>query len=644
MLPRVVRSSILESQLGVISIHSKITKTMKMKKLLLPAIAVLYGFSSSSAFADVHYNIKISNAAQHLAEVSVEFPAAKNSTLDVQLPIWRTGRYEVLNLGKNIRQFKAVNGKGQSLSFAKTDKGTWQVKTKPGDTVKVSYEVYANALGERTQHIDDTHAYLDASGVLMYAAPYRSQAVTVKLETPSNWVSRSGMDKGACDHCFVAPNYDVLIDSPIETGEHEFHSFDVDGRSIELAIWGRGNYDGKKMAEDLKKVVIETKKTLGEFPFKKRYLFIVHATDGAGGATEHLNSTVIQKPRWSYAPRKEYLGFIKTATHEFVHTWNVKAYRPKEMVPYDYQKENYTRLLWIAEGNTSYLEELVTLRAGLQTRDEFLDDLAKALLAYEHQPGRFQQSAAESSFDSWIDAGGERARNASVNIYSKGQLLGNAIDIEVRRQTKGAKGLEHVHQYLYAHHTVDKGGYGEADVRTALKAVTGSDWNAWWATYVDGIGEIPFPELLKAAGLKYVIEAGKDDEQKEEWFTGLRTRESGDFPLVSEVERDSPAWNAGIVAGDLLIAANGLRLTNKDLADRLWLNQQTPIKISLFRRDEMKEIALTPSKQVKGKAKLKALDEVNDDQKMINSKWLGVEWPNKVNPDKSDKAKEATNK
>ena len=609
-----------------------------MKKILLPSIALACALGSATAHADVNYQIKITNAAQHLAEVSIDFPAAKGNTLDVQMPIWRTGRYEVLNLGKNVRQFKATNSKGQPLTFAKTDKGTWQIKTKAGEAIKVSYEIFANALGERTQHIDDTHAYLDASGVLMYAAPFRSQPITVKLDTPANWVSRSGMDKGNCDHCFVAPNYDVLIDSPIETGEHEFHQFDVDGRSIELAIWGRGNYNGKKMAEDLKKIVVETKKTLGEFPFKKRYLFIVHATDGAGGATEHLNSTVIQRPRWAYFPRKEYVSFLKTAAHEFVHTWNVKAYRPKEMVPYEYQKENYTRLLWIAEGNTSYLESLVTLRAGIQTRDEYLDDLSKALLAYEHQPGRFQQSAAESSFDAWIDAGGERARNASVNIYSKGLLLGNAIDIEVRRQTNGAKGLEHVHQYLYAHHTVDKGGYGEADVRTALKSVTGNDWSAWWTKYVDGIGEIPFPELLKNVGLKYTIEAGKDDEQKEEWFTGLRTREAGDFPLVTEVERDSPAWAAGIVAGDTLIAANGLRLTNKDLNDRLWMVQQAPIKLSVFRRDELKELAFAPTKQVKGKAKLKALDDASDQQKALNSKWLGVDWPAKA---ASEKGKEA---
>jgi predicted metalloprotease with PDZ domain len=582
----------------------------------------------------------MTNPAQHLAEVQINFPVVNGKTLDVQMPIWRTGRYEVLNLGKNIRQFVATNAQGKQLAFTKTDKATWQIKTQAGDTVKVTYEVYANALGERTLHIDDTHAYLDASGVLMYAALFRQQAVQISLETPKTWVSRSGMDKGACEHCFVAKNYDILIDTPIETGEHEFHTFDVDGHTIELAIWGRGNYDGNKMALDLKKVVEGGQKLFGAFPFK-RYLFIVHATDGVGGGTEHLNSTVMQKPRWSFAERKGYLSFIRLAAHEFVHTWNVKAYRPKEMVPYEYQRENYSRLLWMAEGNTSYFGELLCLRAGLIKRDEYMENMAKSVLAYQHQPGRFQQSAAESSFDAWIDAHGERGRNASVDIYSKGALLAAAIDIEIRRQTQGKKGFEDVHRYLYQHHTVAQGGYSEADVRTALKFVTGNDWSAWWAQYVDGIAEIPLSDLFKNAGLVFAVESAKDEDQKEEWFTGWSIREGGELAQVSEVERDSPAWNAGVVAGDILIAANGLRLSSKDINERLWLQQQAPIKLALFRRDELREIAITPIRQTKGKAKMKALENASEQQKELNVSWLGVAWPVKKASAAESKPEEA---
>jgi predicted metalloprotease with PDZ domain len=587
--------------------------------------ALLLLAAAAGAQAQVAYQLRISDAAQHLAEVKAIFPAAAGP-LDVQMPNWRTGRYQILNLANGVRQFKAVDGKGRALAVEKTDKASWRVAATPGETVTVSYELYANALGERTRHIDDTHAYLDASGVFVYTRASRAQPATVKLEVPAGWASRSGMDSCGA-HCFSAPNYDLLIDSPIETGVHEFHSFEVAGRTIELAIWGRGNYDSKKMTEDLKKVVAEGGKMFdNKWPFQ-RYLFIVHATDSAGGATEHINSTVIQHKRWAFAKRKDYLDFISTAAHEFFHTWNVKAYRPKEMVPYDYQRENYNTLLWVAEGHTEYFAELMLLRSGLSKREEFMEQLAKVIDDYRHQPGRFQQAAAESSFDEWMATSGERARNAQVNIYTKGQLLALMMDIELRRQSGGAKGLEDVHRQLYAKHSVALGGYDAQAVQAALRTVSGQDWSGWWQQYVDGMAEIPFDALLKSAGLQLLTEVGKDDDYKEQWWAGWRLKEGSDPALVSEVERDSPAWKAGVVAGDTLVAVNGVKVNAADIKEKLVLSKTAPFKVHLFRRDELREVMLTPLLQPLGKVKLKALDKPEAAQKSLNAAWLGVAWP-----------------
>jgi predicted metalloprotease with PDZ domain len=602
-----------------------------MKRILLATFLTL-GFGA--AHADVGYQLRIADAAHHLAAVSATFPPAAGATLDVHMPNWRTGRYEILNLANGVRGFKAVNEKGEALPVAKSDKGTWRVQTRPGDQVTVSYELYANLLGERTRHIDDTHAYLDASGVFVYADAYRAQPVSVKLDVPAGWQSRSGMEAGNCAHCFVAPSYDVLVDSPIETGIHQFYTSQVDGKQIDLAIWGRGNYDGKQMMQDLDKIVAQTGKLFGgQYPYQKRYLFIVHATDGVGGATEHINSTVIQIPRWRFHEHKDYLRFLDTAAHEFFHTWNVKAYRPKEMVPYDYQHENYNPLLWVAEGNTSYFEELITLRAGLQKRDEFMETFAKSIEDYRHTPGRFQQSASASSFDAWIaDSDPDRARNASVNIYPKGQLLGLAMDLTLRQQTRGAKGLEDVHRILYARHSVAQGGYDPADFRAALQQVSGQDWSGWWNRYVDGIDELPFDSLLNEVGVQALVDVPKDADDKQEWWAGWRVREGSDPAVVTQVERDSPAWKAGVVPGDTLLAVNGVRVQAKDLGDKLSSvadagNDKAPFKVHLFRRDELREVELSPVLQPKGKFKLKALDKPTGAQKLLNAAWLGVSWP-----------------
>ncbi len=438
---------------------------------LIASLAVI----ATPLFADanVAHFINIDRATQHEAQVISQFPVTDNDQLVLKLPHWRTGRYQILDLASGVRGVKAFGENGRVLDVLKTDKGTWQVNKKPGEAVKVQYDVYANELGQRVRHIDDSHAFLDASGVWMYSDESRALPITVNLTVPQGWQSRSGMTSCG-EHCFSAANYDVLIDSPIESGIHEFRTFDVKGKTFELLVWGKGNYSLDTMVTDLKKMVTTVGDLYGSYPFD-RYLFMVHATNGEGGATEHLNSTIIQKSRWGFSPRKDYLDFFRTATHEFVHTWNVKLYRPKELVPYQYQSENYTNLLWIAEGSTSYFDELNTLRSGVQKRDEYLEQLAKAIDTYQHTPGNLRMSANEASFDEWINgnADRERQRNAHSGIYTKGELLGLLFDLNIRAATKGKKGWQDVHNYVAAHHSVAQGGYSEADVLQALKAVSG---------------------------------------------------------------------------------------------------------------------------------------------------------------------------
>ena len=606
---------------------------MKMRNALLVLLSGVLSWSVQAADA-VKYGLKISNAGQHLADVSASYPATAETEFVLQLPIWRTGRYQVLPLANGIRQLVATGNDGRVLPVRKLDKASWQIDKQAGEAVTVRYELFANELGQRTRHIDDSHAYLNGGTVWLYNAGQRQLPIEIALQVPETWVSRAGLDKGACDHCFVAADYDVLADSPIETGIHEFHSFDVDGKTIELAIWGAGNHDGKQIAADLKKIAATTGAMFGSYPFEKRYLFIVHATGGESGATEHMNSTVIQKPRWSFAPRKEYLKFIRTATHEFFHTWNVKAYRPATMVPYDYQKENYSELLWIAEGHTSYFDNLLSLRAGVQTRDEYLEEVGSIMDDYLRQPGRFQQSALESSFDEWIQPSGERARNASVSIYSKGEMIALTMDLMLRKASKGKIGVEDLHKQLWQHKRVDQGGYTSADVKAILqsfnqKASAAIDWDRFWTDYIAGTQELPLAELLKDAGLELRIDPSKEEKGLKDAWYGWKIKEGSaeQFAVVTEVERDSPAWQGGVVSNDVIVALNNLKVSAKDIAERAAVLTSEPVQVTLFRRDELKSLTVTPLVQDKGKRKLKALSEPASAQKQLNAAWLGVAWP-----------------
>ena len=587
----------------------------------LPVFLLLLAGAAAAQDA-VHYSLRISNAAQHTAEVSARFPASAKADPIVQLPNWRTGRYEILPLANGLRAVSAKTADGKNVPIHKTDKATWQLNLPAGVPFEISYELYANELGLRTRHIDDSHAYLNASAVFVYAPEFRANPIDVKLSVPDGWQSRSGMDKGGCGHCFTAANYDVLTDAPIETGIHTYVQTRVDGKPIELAIWGEGNYDADAMLKDLTAMVKSTNSLFGSVPYR-RYLFIVHATDAARGATEHMNSTVIQSTRWSFAPRVEYLKFARTAAHEFFHTWNVKAYRPKEMVPYDYQKENHTNLLWISEGHTSYFENLIALDAGVQDEQEYLGDVSATLDGYLRTPGRFEQSANESSFDEWIQPDGDRHQNASVSIYPKGEMLGLTMDLTLRKESGGSAGLRDVHKLLWQKHRVDQGGYSEADVLAALQKVSGRSWQDFWARHVIGTEELPVLALLKDAGIDWVADR-KPEDGKPYYWTGLSVAAGSDaeFAVVKAVEKGSPAWKAGITAGDVLVSINGFRVSAKSADARLQTFGGKEMAITVFRREQAQRMKLSAEQKPGAAMKLEADGKATPAQLALRKAWL----------------------
>lgn len=592
-----------------------------MNKLL--SISLLLLASSVSAKNTVHYSLRISNATQHTAEVTARFPASSKADPVVQLPNWRTGRYKIMPLANGLRAVSAKTQDGTIVPVRKTDKATWQLDLAPGVPYEISYQLYANELGLRTRHIDDSHAYLNGGAVFVYSAEFRANPIEVKLDVPAGWQSRSGMPYGNCGHCFKADDYDVLTDSPIETGIHSFYQTQVDGRPIELLIWGEGNHDGEAMLKDFAAMAKTTNALFGSVPYQ-RYLFIVHATDAVSGATEHLNSTVIQINRWNFAPRSEYLKFARTAAHEFFHTWNVKAYRPAELVPYDYQKENYSNLLWISEGHTSYFENLIALQAGVQDEKQYFGDVSSTLNGYLRTPGRFMQSANESSFDEWIQPDGDRHLNASVSIYPKGEMLGLTMDLILRKESKGRQGLIDLHRTLWQNHRVDQGGFTEADVLAALQKISGRSWQDFWKRYVAGTEELPVLSLLNDVGVNWVADK-KPEDGKSFYWTGLTLASGTDaeFAVVSRVEENSPAWKAGITAGDIIASVNGFKVSAKSAEARLQSFGDRELNLNIFRREKLQSAKFTADQKPGAAMKLEADSKATPAQLALRKAWLG---------------------
>jgi len=596
----------------------------KLQFLSIITATLFLSVFNQSSYAAVIANINITQPEHHLADIEISFERADNNNLQFKLPTWRTGRYEILKLANGIREFSVKDKHGNAVPWSKIDKNTWQVNNVNGKKLTVSYQLYANQLGKRTRHIDDSHAFLDASAVIMYAQSQRNSPYIINLSVPKKWRSISGLENGDNSHQFLAENYDVLVDSPIETGIYKYRKFTVDERDYELVVWGEGNYDLEQMKDDLKVLVKQPQKIWPDYPFS-RYVFMVHATSGARGATEHINSTVIQRSRYAFNSRKDYLGFLSTAAHEFVHTWNVKHYRPEGLVPYDYQQENYTSLLWLAEGSTSYLQSQLLMRGELMTSKEYLTELAKRITGYLHKPGRNSQTVAQASFDNWISEGGDYAQNNSVNIYSEGFLVSWMLDFDILSATQLEKSYRDVHHLLYKNFALPH-AYTENDVKSVIKEVSGVDHSQWWQKNVRGYAKPNFDKLLLKAGLKMSY----GEKEKSKAWSGIHTKKQHNGLEITGIEKNSPAWSAGLSLNDIIIAVNGLRIIGNDLKTRLAnFKANTKIEVTLFRRDQLMKKTLTLSEIPKAALKIKAVESPSDEQKDFFKAWTGLDFPKK---------------
>lgn len=563
----------------------------------------------------IEYHLEVTDAKHHLAQVEIIIPDVKTRTLNLKLPVWRSGRYEILNLSKAINQFSAKHSSGKIIAWEKMDKNTWKLfLNQPGD-VTISYQVYANTLKYRVAHINETHAFLDASGVFMFAPSKRNNPLKVTMKVPDEWASRSGMEK-VDEHTFVADDYDQLVDSPIESGIHEFLRFEVDNKAYEIVIWGKGNHDINDLKEKVTLMHHEGKKIWGDFPYD-RYVYMYHVGDELRGATEHVNSTIIQQNRFNFKPRKNYLKVLATTAHEFVHTWNVKAYRPAGIAPYDYSKENYSDLYWMAEGITSYYDDLFLMRTGIYQQQEYLEKLAEDLHKHLSKPGRKVESLAQTSFDTWLKDDAQHSHNASVSIYLEGHMAAWFMDYEIRRITKNKYGMDELQKRLYENHDNLDRGYRKTDVLNLLKDITGEDFTEFWQQYIEGTKAIDFDTILAYFGLEKVV----DDEEQHAWM-GANLSLNEDNITVKTVDSNSPAWRAGINAGDQLLAIDGIKVTIKNIESRIQqLDTNESYQLHYFSAGRLKSTSLKPIADPNPKFKVKPVEKPSKKQKENFKAW-----------------------
>jgi predicted metalloprotease with PDZ domain len=563
----------------------------------------------------IHYTVKLSKPHAHTFCVSLELSQADKNGQRLSLPAWIPGSYMIRDFAKNINNIQAFSDNKQ-VALEKLDKSTWQVAPVTGPLL-VTYEVYAWDLSVRSAHFDMTHAFFNGTSLFLMPHGLQNSNCTIAIEAPAGseysfWKATTTLSKHDVDASgfgtYQAPNYDDLIDHPVEIGTHSEFDFLVVDTPHKMTLSGIHRADSARLKQDLTKICQTHCSMFGEIPDLKEYVFLTMVTGDGYGGLEHRSSTSLMCSRGDLPltnhptePDEKYRNFLSLCSHEYFHTWNIKRIKPEAFIPYDLSCETYTRQLWAFEGITSYYDELALVRSGVISLNSYLELIGQTITRVLRGKGRFSQSLAESSFDAWTKfyKQDENAPNAIVSYYTKGALLALCLDLTIRKNTNNDKSLDDVMRHLWNNYGKNSRGVPEGEIKTISSDIAGVDLTSFFEIYLYGVEDLPLADLLSGVGINFNLRqtTSLDDKggnaatvnNENPAFFGAQFTDDAIGTKITQVYTGGSAEQAGLSAGDIVIAVNDLRI-NKASIDKT-LNSYRPneeLTIHAFRRDELK--------------------------------------------------------
>lgn len=580
-----------------------------IKKQVFILIALFIGITSKAMI----YTVSFDKVKSHYVTVEMQFSSNGKDYIDFHVPVWTPGSYKVREFSN---AFENVTADGREI--IRVDKNTWRVDTKGIDNVKLSYDVYCFTVSVRQSYADEYYAFLHGVSAFGYVEGLEEEAITLIVEPFTGWndVEVALPQNKAQGFVFNCTNYDLLADSPIACGNFEKTNYTSGKVPHKVVMIGEGNYDLEKINADFKAISDSQIKMMGDHP-SKQYTHFVYNVSSGGGGLEHLNSQTSMMRRWSYTDESAYKRFLGLIAHEYFHLWNVKRVRPIQLGPFNYNEEVYTDMLWIAEGITSYYDDLTLYRIGKYELKDYLGIISGQINRLENTPGKEVMSLAHSSMLAWVKAylPNEESVNKTISYYNKGMLAALMLDLEIRSESN--KCLDDVMTTLYNDYYKNKGrGFTHDEFISVCSNLANRDMRWYFDDVIFSTKPLDYNTLFA----KYGIVAKDQNEASPSPWTGVKSKMDGGKNILTTVYANSPALDAGLSVNDEVISINNWRV-NKEI-EKYDESHKTGEEVEiLYSRDSK---LLTSKLTFVNSPFVKYDLEVTDKENKLLKKWLNL--------------------
>ena len=499
----------------------------------------------------IDYTVSIASVEDQIFHITTDVKNINEPRLELSLPTWTPGWYTVENYFKNVLRFKITDAKGNRIQPEMIRKQTWRVETKGLVSIRIEFDYKASVLALNQAKITSDFAFFTGTELFLEAARHRTSPSTVRFELPPEWKIVSALKQTSDPMTFAAPDYDTLVDAPTEMGRFDLTEFQVEGKPhylVTTPVGALAKEKAEQFTKMLAKVANAQSSIFGGLPYEKYvyFYFFARPESNASGALEHLNSHV----SFAFSPNPEFM--IGTASHEYFHLWNVKRIRPAEMWPYDYSRENETPLLWVSEGFTNYYGSVALYRAGLRTRQQFVQSVEGAINGVESNEARAYISPSDSSVSTW--AGYDTPVAFGISYYTQGQNLGALLDLSILHDTNGASRLDDLMRMLYRDFYQKGKGFTTADMIGIVNRLTSRNYRDFYRKYVSGVEVPPYDTILGYAGYHAQTTSRKGPT------IGVGLDRSNEGVRITRVVAGGQAAKAGLRIGDIVLSVDGVDL------------------------------------------------------------------------------------